>query len=92
MPIVLCLPDMLGQLVELISDGTISGRIAKDVFADMFESGKMAQTIVDEKGLNKFLIVVPSRRLIDQVLMPIWTRLISIVVARTNFLAFLSVR
>ena len=52
---------MLGQLVELISDGTISGRIAKDVFADMFER-KNAQTIVDEKGLKQVSIVVPSRR------------------------------
>ena len=29
----------LGGLIDLIADGTISGRIAKDVFADMFETG-----------------------------------------------------
>ena len=61
-------PDMLGQLVELISDGTISGRIAKDVFADMFESGKMAQTIVDEKGLKQVSDSGAIETLIDQVL------------------------
>ena len=46
-------PTMLGGLVGLISDGTISGRIAKDVFADMFETGKDAASIVDEKGLKQ---------------------------------------
>ena len=46
-------PAMLGGLVGLISDGTISGRIAKDVFADMFETGKDAASIVDEKGLKQ---------------------------------------
>ena len=61
-------PRMLGQLVELISDGTISGRIAKDVFADMFESGKMARTIVDEKGLKQVSDSGAIETLIDQVL------------------------
>ena len=43
--------EALSGLIRLISDGTISGRIAKDVFADMLESGKDAPTIVQEKGL-----------------------------------------
>ena len=41
-------PEALGGLVGLIEDGTISGKIAKDVFADMFETGKDAATIVEE--------------------------------------------
>lgn len=45
--------DQLGQLVDLISDDTISGRIAKDVFALMVETGKDPATIVDEKGLRQ---------------------------------------
>ena len=43
----------LGGLIDLIADGTISGRIAKDVFADMFETGKPAADIVEEKGLKQ---------------------------------------
>ena len=43
----------LGGLIDLISDGTISGRIAKEVFADMLETGRGASTIVDEKGLRQ---------------------------------------
>ena len=46
-------PDQLGRLVDLISDGTISGRIAKDVFAEMFESGGDPDQIIEEKGLKQ---------------------------------------
>lgn len=45
--------DALGGLIELISNDTISGRIAKDVFADMLETGKSASQIVEEKGLRQ---------------------------------------
>jgi aspartyl-tRNA(Asn)/glutamyl-tRNA(Gln) amidotransferase subunit B len=52
----------------LISDGTISGRIAKDVFADMFETGNGAAAIVDEKGLKQVSDSGAIETLIDQVL------------------------
>jgi len=45
--------DALGGLIDLIADNTISGRIAKDVFAEMFETGKPAKQIVEEKGLRQ---------------------------------------
>jgi len=43
----------LGGLIDLIADGTISGRIAKEVFEAMWESGKPAADIVEEKGLKQ---------------------------------------
>ena len=46
-------PKQLGELVGFISAGTISGRIAKDVFAEMFESKKDASIIIEEKGLKQ---------------------------------------
>lgn len=46
-------PGSLGGLVDLISNGTISGRIAKDVFAEMFDSGQEAAAIVEAKGLKQ---------------------------------------
>ena len=61
-------PDRLAGLVGLISDGTISGRIAKDVFADMFESGKDATTVVDEKGLKQLSDSGAIEALIDTVI------------------------
>jgi aspartyl-tRNA(Asn)/glutamyl-tRNA(Gln) amidotransferase subunit B len=45
--------DQLGGLIDLIADGTISGRIAKDVFAEMIESGADAAAIVEQKGLRQ---------------------------------------
>jgi aspartyl-tRNA(Asn)/glutamyl-tRNA(Gln) amidotransferase subunit B len=43
----------LGGLIDLIADGTISGRIAKDVFAEMVETGADAAAIVEAKGLRQ---------------------------------------
>ncbi|OIQ91453.1 aspartyl/glutamyl-tRNA(Asn/Gln) amidotransferase subunit B [mine drainage metagenome] len=43
----------LGGLVDLIADNTISGRIAKEVFELMVESGKPPAVIVEEKGLKQ---------------------------------------
>ena len=46
-------PAQLRGLVKLIEDGTISGKIAKDVFDQMLESGQDAETVVEEKGLKQ---------------------------------------
>lgn len=45
--------DALGELVDLVSEGVISGRIAKDVFAKMFETGDSATLIVERDGLRQ---------------------------------------
>ena len=45
--------EALGGLIDLIGDQTISGRIAKDVFEAMLETGKPAAQIVEEKGLRQ---------------------------------------
>ncbi len=43
----------LAGLLDLIVDGTISGRIAKEVFEIMFDTGRAAGEIVEEKGLRQ---------------------------------------
>ncbi len=43
----------LGGLLDLVVDGTISGRIAKEVFEAMWESGQSAADIVEQKGLKQ---------------------------------------
>jgi len=43
----------LGELIGLITDETISGRIAKEVFAEMVETGKAPGAIVEAKGLRQ---------------------------------------
>ncbi len=58
----------LGGLVDLIGDGTISGRTAKEVFEMMLETGKTAATIVEEKGLRQVSDEGAIAAAIDQVL------------------------
>jgi aspartyl-tRNA(Asn)/glutamyl-tRNA(Gln) amidotransferase subunit B len=58
----------LGQLVQLIQDGTISGRIAKDVFSDMFASGRDPQAIIDEKGLRQISDSGSIERIADEII------------------------
>ena len=58
----------LGELLDLIADDTISGRIAKEVFAEMFESGKAAAVIVEEKGLKQVTDTGAIEAVIDEVM------------------------
>ena len=46
-------PAHLSELIQLINDATISGKIAKAVLDDAFETGKMPKDIVQEKGLSQ---------------------------------------
>ena len=43
----------LGGLLDLLADGTINGRTAKDVLVEMFETGSDAGAIVEAKGLRQ---------------------------------------
>jgi aspartyl-tRNA(Asn)/glutamyl-tRNA(Gln) amidotransferase subunit B len=60
--------NSLGELIDLIKDGTISNRIAKEVFEDMFETGKKAAVIVDEKGLKQVSDTGAIEAAIDEVI------------------------
>ena len=52
----------LAGLIRLIEDGTISGKIAKDVLPEMFATRKSAEAIVKEKGL----VQVSDAKLIEE--------------------------
>jgi aspartyl-tRNA(Asn)/glutamyl-tRNA(Gln) amidotransferase subunit B len=58
----------LGELMNLITDGTISGKIAKDVFAEMFETGRDPSAIVEEKGLKQVTDTGEIEKIVDEVL------------------------
>lgn len=60
--------ENLGQMVARIVDNTISGKIAKDVFAAMTETGKNADTIIEEKGLKQVTDTGAIEKIIDEVL------------------------
>jgi aspartyl-tRNA(Asn)/glutamyl-tRNA(Gln) amidotransferase subunit B len=61
-------PRHMAELLDLISDNTISGRTAKDVFAEMVETGKGAAAIVEEKGLRQVTDTGAIDQAIDAVL------------------------
>jgi len=61
-------PTSLAQLIDLIEDGTISGKIAKDVFEDMYRTGKAPRTIIDEKGLVQITDEEALKKIIDDII------------------------
>jgi len=60
--------EQLGALVGLIEDKTISGKIAKDVFAIMMETGQDPDSIVEEKGLKQVTDTGAIEAIIDEVI------------------------
>jgi aspartyl-tRNA(Asn)/glutamyl-tRNA(Gln) amidotransferase subunit B len=46
-------PENLAALLSLVDDGTISGTMAKTVFGAMYDTGKTAAEVVQEKGLRQ---------------------------------------
>ncbi len=58
----------LGKLIDLLSNNTISGRIAKDVFAIMFETGGDPEKIVEERGLKQVTDTGAIEKAIDAII------------------------
>ena len=61
-------PGHLVGLLALIDDGSISGRIAKDVFEKMYRSGEAADTIVRREGLTQVADAGALAAVVDEVL------------------------
>jgi aspartyl-tRNA(Asn)/glutamyl-tRNA(Gln) amidotransferase subunit B len=58
----------LGELLDLIKSGEISGKIAKDVLDIMFESGERAHKIVESKGLKQVSDLGALEKIVDEVI------------------------
>ena len=61
-------PSDLTDMLKLISEGTISGKIAKSVFEEMFETGKTPQEIVKAKGMTQITETTELYPVIDKVI------------------------
>jgi len=61
-------PQRLVGLLRLIEDGTISGKIAKDVFEKMLRTGEAADAIVQREGLTQVADAGALAAIVDQVL------------------------
>jgi aspartyl-tRNA(Asn)/glutamyl-tRNA(Gln) amidotransferase subunit B len=62
------LPEALDELINLIDSGKISGKQGKEVFAEMFASGKTATAIVKEKGIEQLSDLSAIEKLCDEVI------------------------
>ncbi|MBS1969132.1 MAG: Asp-tRNA(Asn)/Glu-tRNA(Gln) amidotransferase subunit GatB [Bdellovibrionales bacterium] len=61
-------PAQLGQLIALIDKGTISGKIAKTVFSEMWKTGKEPEAIIKEKGLVQVSDPAVIEKIVDEIL------------------------
>ena len=61
-------PGMLGGLVRRITDGTISGKIAKEVFEAMWQGDGDADAVIEARGLKQISDEGAIGALIDEVL------------------------
>jgi aspartyl-tRNA(Asn)/glutamyl-tRNA(Gln) amidotransferase subunit B len=58
----------LGELIKLLDNGTLSSKLAKDVFAKMFADGKTAAEVVESEGLKQISDEGALQKIIDDVL------------------------
>src|SRR5699024_12561111 len=61
-------PEGLAKMIHLVKDGTISSKIAKQVFAELLENGGDPEKIVKEKGLVQISDEGQLKEVIPQVL------------------------
>ena len=61
-------PASLVQMLKMIADGSISGKIAKNVFDEVFRTGKSPDEIVRAKGMTQITSDVEIYPVVDQVL------------------------
>jgi aspartyl-tRNA(Asn)/glutamyl-tRNA(Gln) amidotransferase subunit B len=61
-------PEQLGELVAFIAKGEISGKMAKDIFAKMFETGESAAAIIDREGLRQISDTGALEKIVDEVI------------------------
>ncbi|HET6420758.1 MAG TPA: Asp-tRNA(Asn)/Glu-tRNA(Gln) amidotransferase subunit GatB, partial [Geobacteraceae bacterium] len=61
-------PQLLTDMLRLVEKGTISGKIAKTVFDEMYKTGKEPAKIVEEKGLVQVTDTAAIEKIIDEVL------------------------
>ena len=82
-------PVMLGDLVVLINNGTISGRIAKTVFDAMWQGDGSAQEIVDLRGLTQISDSDALEKTVEEVLNQCPSQVAQYQAGQTKVLGFL---
>jgi len=60
-------PQYLAEMLRLIEKGTISGKMAKTIFEEMFFTGKSPEEIIKEKGMQQISDQETLQKIIDEV-------------------------
>ena len=60
--------ENLGKMIGLIENSTISGKIAKDVFAEMWTNGGDPETIINDKGWVQITDTSAIEKIVDEVI------------------------
>jgi aspartyl-tRNA(Asn)/glutamyl-tRNA(Gln) amidotransferase subunit B len=61
-------PDAIAEMINLIEDGTISGKMAKEIFEGMYRSSKSPRAIIEEKGLVQITDEDALKKAIEEVM------------------------
>ncbi|MBA2251114.1 MAG: Asp-tRNA(Asn)/Glu-tRNA(Gln) amidotransferase subunit GatB [Nitrospirales bacterium] len=61
-------PERLVSLLKLVDNGTISLKVARDLFPDLYASGKSPEQLVQEKGLTQVSDEGALEQIIDDVM------------------------
>jgi aspartyl-tRNA(Asn)/glutamyl-tRNA(Gln) amidotransferase subunit B len=60
--------EQLGEIIDLIKDGTISGKIAKDLFEIVYTEGGSPKALVEARGLKQVTDTGAIEKVIDEVM------------------------
>jgi aspartyl-tRNA(Asn)/glutamyl-tRNA(Gln) amidotransferase subunit B len=81
-------PEMLGELINLIEKGTISGKIAKEILPELLTKGGSPKELVESKGLIAISDTNELEKIIDQILVDNPDNLAKYRAGKTNLQGF----
>ncbi|RUZ59293.1 Asp-tRNA(Asn)/Glu-tRNA(Gln) amidotransferase GatCAB subunit B, partial [Mesorhizobium sp. M7A.F.Ca.CA.002.06.1.1] len=61
-------PEQLGAVIDLIKDGTISGKIAKDLFEIVWNEGGDPRQLVESRGMKQVTDTGAIEKAVDEVI------------------------
>lgn len=82
-------PNELGELIDLIENDVISGKVAKDIFEEMWLTNKNPKEIINEKGLTQITDVSVIEEIVEKILAEHKDKVIEIRSGKENLLGWL---
>lgn len=61
-------PDYLAEIINLIKEGTISGKIGKEILDEVYSTGEAPRTLVEKKGLTQITDASAIAAVVDKVI------------------------